>query len=215
MTVTALGGNSKEMADKKLIIGLTGGIGSGKSAAAAMFAEAGVTVVDDDVLARQVVEPGTPALQEIAAHFGAHFIQADGTLDRAALRRTIFSDPDSKRWLEGLLHPLIRQHRSRALQGATSPYAILVSPLLLESGSNPLVDRILVIDVPEHLQIARTVARDLSSSEEVSAIMATQLSRAERLAYADDVVVNDGDLAQLRNAVLTLHAEYGQMAQGT
>src|SRR5690606_38692296 len=130
-------------------------------------------------------------------------------------RHTIFSDADSKRWLEGLLHPLIRQQRAEALQGATSPYAILVSPLLLESGSNPLVDRILVIDVPEHLQIARTVARDRSSSEEVSAIMATQLSRTERLAYADDVIVNDGDLAQLRNAVLTLHAEYGQMAQGT
>lgn len=203
------------MNDKKLIIGLTGGIGSGKSAAAAIFAEAGVTVVDDDVLARQVVEPGTPALQQIAAHFGPQILQADGSLDRAALRRTIFSDLDSRRWLEGLLHPLIRQHRSEALQGATSPYAMLVSPLLLESGKNPLVDRVLVIDAPEHLQIARTVARDQSSSEQVSAIMATQLSRSERLAFADDVIVNDGDLAQLRDAVLTLHAEYVQMAQGT
>jgi len=202
------------MGSRKLVVGLTGGIGSGKSAAAAMFAEAGVTVVDDDVLARQVVEPGTPALQEIAAHFGPQFIQADGSLDRSALRRTIFSDPDSKRWLEDLLHPLIRQHRAKALQEATSPYAILVSPLLLESGTNPLVDRVLVIDVPEPIQIARTVARDQSSSEEVSAIMATQLSRTERLALAEDVIVNDGDLDQLRNAVLTLHAEYGQMAQG-
>jgi|SRR5690554_3200066 len=203
------------MSDRKLIIGLTGGIGSGKSAAAAIFAEAGVTVVDDDVLARQVVEPGTPALQQIASHFGPQILQADGWLDRAALRRTIFSDPVSKRWLEGLLHPLIRRLRSEALQGATSPYAVLVSPLLLESGSNPLVDRVLVIDVPEQLQIARTVARDQSSSKQISAIMATQLSRSERLAFADDVIVNDGDLTQLRDAVLTLHAQYVQMAQGT
>lgn len=193
---------------KPWILGLTGGIGSGKSAAAAHFAQLGVDLVNADQAARWVVEPGRPALARIAEHFGAEILQADGGLDRAALRARIFQDAGERRWLEQLLHPLIRQEIIAALARATSPYAILESPLLIESGQSQLCQRVLVIDVPEAVQISRTVSRDGNDEAQVRAIMAAQASREERLKRADDVIVNDRDLAWLRQEVERLHHFY-------
>jgi len=193
---------------KPWILGLTGGIGSGKSAAAAHFAHLGVDLVNADLAARWVVEPGRPALARIAEHFGAEILQADGGLDRAALRARIFQDAGERRWLEQLLHPLIRQEIIAALARATSPYAILESPLLIESGQSQLCQRVLVIDVPEAVQISRTVSRDGNDEAQVRAIMAAQASREERLKRADDVIVNDRDLAWLRQEVERLHHFY-------
>ena len=190
------------------ILGLTGGIGSGKSAAAAHFAQLGIDLVNADQAARWVVEPGRPALAQIAAHFGADILQADGSLDRAALRARVFQDAEQRRWLERLLHPLIRQEIIEVLARATSPYAILESPLLIESGQSQLCQRVLVIDVPEAVQISRTVSRDGNNEAQVRAIMAAQASRSERLAKADDVIVNDRDLAWLQQEVERLHRFY-------
>ena len=194
--------------DRPFIVGLTGGIGSGKSAAAAHFAQLGVDLVNADQAARWVVEPGRPALARIAEHFGAEILQADGGLDRAALRARIFQDAGERRWLEQLLHPLIRREIIAALARATSPYAILESPLLIESGQSQLCQRVLVIDVPEAVQISRTVSRDGNDEAQVRAIMAAQASREERLKRADDVIVNDRDLAWLRQEVERLHHFY-------
>lgn len=190
------------------ILGLTGGIGSGKSAAAAHFAQLGIDLVNADQAARWVVEPGRPALARIAEHFGADILLADGGLDRAALRARIFQDAGERRWLEQLLHPLIRQEIVEVLARATSPYAILESPLLIESGQYRLCRRVLVIDVPEAVQISRTVSRDGNDEAQVRAIMAAQAPRDERLAKADDVIVNDRDLAWLRQEVERLHHFY-------
>ena len=190
------------------ILGLTGGIGSGKSAAAAHFIQLGIDLVNADQAARWVVEPGRPALTQIAEHFGADILQADGSLDRAALRARIFQDAEQRRWLERLLHPLIRQEIIEVLARATSPYAILESPLLIESGQSQLCQRVLVIDVPEAVQISRTVSRDGNDEAQVRAIMAAQASREERLAKADDVIVNDRDLAWLQQEVERLHRFY-------
>lgn len=189
-------------------LGLTGGIGSGKSAAAEEFQRLGVEVVDADQVARQVVEPGRPALASIAEHFGPGVLRADGQLDRAALRGRVFEDPEQRRWLERLLHPLIAEEIARRLAQAQSPYAILVSPLLVESGQYRTVQRVLVVDVPEALQIARTMRRDQASEEQVRAILAAQASREERLRHADDVLVNDRDRAWLREQVARLHRFY-------
>ncbi len=194
------------------IVGLTGGIGSGKSAAAARFAALGITVVDADVCARVVVELGKPALQAIAEHFGNDVIQADGTLDRAALRQKIFARDDERKWLEALLHPLIFEEMWTQLQSAQSPYAILESPLLVEAGQQAICQRTLVVDAPEAIQLARTTARDNNSVEQVRAIMAAQASREQRLAKADDVITNDGDLAQLHAQVDSLHQRYLMLA---
>jgi dephospho-CoA kinase len=190
------------------VIGLTGGIGSGKTAVSDYFAQLGVTVVDADVAARVVVEKGRPALAQIAEHFGSHILQADGTLDRAQLRTEVFKDPGARRWLESLLHPLIRQEIQDGLDNATSPYALLVSPLLVESGQNKLTQRVLVVDVPEELQLQRTINRDNNSPDQVKAIMAAQASRQQRLDNADDVIVNDGTLEQLHQQVEALHLKY-------
>ena len=190
------------------ILGLTGGIGSGKSAAAAHFVQLGIDLVNADQAARWVVEPGRPALAQIAEHFGADILQADGSLDRAALRARIFQDAGERRWLERLLHPLIRQEIIEVLARAASPYAILESPLLIESGQSQLCQRVLVIDVPEAVQISRTVSRDGNDEAQVRAIMAAQASRSERLAKADDVIVNDRDLAWLQQEVERLHRFY-------
>lgn len=190
------------------ILGLTGGIGSGKSAAAQCFVELGVHLVDADQAARWVVEPGRPALAQIAEHFGVEVLQADGTLNRAALRDLIFKDPQQRVWLEGLLHPLIREEIRQYLARAESPYAILVSPLLLETTQHQMVQRILVIDVPEALQIERTVLRDKTNDEQVRAILKVQASRDERLSRADDVIVNDRDPAWLKSEVQRLHHFY-------
>ena len=191
-----------------MYVGLTGGIGSGKSAAAECFAALGVGIVDADIVAREVVAPGQPALQQIAAHFGNQVIAADGSLQRRVLREIVFADPEQRRWLEQLTHPLIAQSIQRQLAASTGPYALLVSPLLLETTQRELVQRVLVIDAPETLQVARTVARDQAQPEQVRQIMAAQMPREQRLAHADDVIVNQGDLEQLRQQVVQLHQQY-------
>lgn len=191
-----------------MYVGLTGGIGSGKSAAAECFAALGVGIVDADIVAREVVAPGQPALQQIAAHFGDQVIAADGSLQRRVLREIVFADPEQRRWLEQLTHPLIAQSIQRQLAASTGPYALLVSPLLLETTQRELVQRVLVIDAPETLQVARTVARDQAQPEQVRQIMAAQMPREQRLAHADDVIVNQGDLEQLRQQVVQLHQQY-------
>lgn len=193
---------------KPWILGLTGGIGSGKSAAAEHFAALGIHVVDADHAARWVVEPGRPALASIAEHFGAQVLQADGQLNRGALRHLIFTDPEQRRWLEALLHPLIREEIANNLAQAKSPYAILVSPLLIESGQYAMTQRVLVIDAPEQLQIERTLLRDQTSEQQVQAILKAQSSRQDRLRHANDVVVNDRDLAWLHSEVERLHHFY-------
>lgn len=190
------------------ILGLTGGIGSGKSAAAQCFIDLGVHLVDADNAARWVVEPGRPALAQIAEHFGAGVLQADGTLNRSALRELIFKDPQQRVWLEGLLHPLIREEIRQYLAHAESAYAILVSPLLLETSQHQMVQRVLVIDVPESVQIERTVLRDRTNEEQVRAILKAQASREERLRRADDVILNDRDPAWLKSEVERLHHFY-------
>lgn len=199
---------------KPWILGLTGGIGSGKSAVAQYFIDLGVHLVDADHAARWVVEPRKPALGKIVEHFGAEVLQADGQLDRTALRKRIFANADDRRWLEALLHPLIGQEIMQYLARAESPYAILVSPLLIESGQHKLTQRVLVVDAPEQLQIQRTVARDQSSDEQVQAILKAQASREERLSHADDVLLNDRDLAWLKSEVERLHHFYLSLRGG-
>ncbi len=194
------------------VIGITGGIGSGKTAVSDHFESLGITVVDADVASRTVVEIGTPALASIAEHFGSQLLQTDGSLDRAALRSAIFEDSTQRQWLESLLHPLIREEIVSGLESASSPYAILVSPLLIESGQSQLTERVLVVDVPEALQLKRTVARDSNSEQQVKAIMAAQASRQQRLDSADDVVVNDNTLDHLKAQVEALHQKYLKLA---
>ena len=199
---------------KPWILGLTGGIGSGKSAVADCFTDLGVNLIDADQAARWVVEPGRPALIQIVERFGASVLLADGQLDRKALRGLIFQDPAQRHWLETLLHPLIGQEISSYLANAQSPYAILVSPLLIESAQHHMTQRILVIDAPEHLQVQRTVQRDQTSAEQVQAILQAQTSRDERLRHAHDVLVNDRDLHWLRGEVERLHHFYLTLRKG-
>ncbi len=199
---------SDKAAQSRLIIGLTGGIGSGKSAATQIFQAMGIDVVDADLMARMVVEPGSPALQSIAEHFGQQILKPDGSLDRAALRQRIFAAPAERQWLENLLHPLIRKEIVQRLHKADSAYAILSSPLLLETGQDALTDRVLLIDAPEARQIERTCQRDGTSPENVTAIMATQWTRSQRQERADDVILNDGDLHQLELKVRAMHQTY-------
>ncbi|KPD21330.1 dephospho-CoA kinase [Idiomarina abyssalis] len=190
------------------VVGVTGGIGSGKSAATAEFEKLGITIVDADVVARQVVMPGTPCLQAIAEHFGNQLLTEGGELNRKALRQRVFSNPQEKEWLNKLLHPAIREEIISQLEQADSPYVILSAPLLLENGLEKYCQRVLVIDVPESLQISRTIQRDDSPKKEVEAIMKAQLSRSERLKKANDVLNNDGSLEQLKQQVLQLHQRY-------
>ncbi|HAF92474.1 MAG TPA: dephospho-CoA kinase [Pseudomonas sp.] len=196
---------------KPWILGLTGGIGSGKSAAAERFAELGVHVVDADQVARSVVEPGSAALAQIVDRFGVPILASSGELNRAALRERIFTSVEDRHWLERLLHPLIRQKIWASLSRAESPYAVLVSPLLVESRQHEQVDRVLVIDVPEDLQLQRVLARDQVSEDQVRAILAAQARREDRLRHANDVLVNDRDLSWLRQEVDRLHDRYLQL----
>jgi len=196
-----------------LVVGLTGGIGSGKSAVSHCFERRGITVVDADLVARQVVEPGGAALAAIADHFGREILQPDGTLDRAALRRRVFADAGERHWLERLTHPLIGQEIRRQLADTRSPYTILSSPLLLETSQRELVDCVVVVDVPEEVQVARTAARDANTEEQVRRIMAAQLPRAQRLERADIVIDNAGSLDQLEETVAELHGEFLQRAE--
>ena len=193
---------------KPWVLGLTGGIGSGKSAVAETFGELGVHWVDADHAARWVVEPGRPALAEIARHFGDGVLAADGSLDRAALRALIFQDPEQRKWLEQLLHPLIHQEVSEHLARGLSPYVIMVSPLLIESGQYRRTDRVLVVDVPEALQVQRAAQRDTASEEQIRTILKAQASREERLRHADDVLLNDRDMGWLKAEVERLHNFY-------
>lgn len=190
------------------IVGLTGGIGSGKSAAADRFAAAGIDQVDADLASRAVVEPGMPALDAIAAHFGSDILQPDGTLDRTQLRHRVFADPGERKWLQGLLHPLINRYIRERIETSTSPYTMLVNPLLIESGQHAWCDRILVIDVPREVQISRTMARDNNTREQVENILNAQANRETRLAAAHDVVVNDQNLGHLHTEVDKLHRIY-------
>lgn len=193
---------------KPWVLGLTGGIGSGKSAVVEAFGRLGVHWVDADHAARWVVEPGRPALGAIVDRFGEQVLSPDGSLNRAALRDLIFRDPDQRKWLEALLHPLIREETTAHLARAASPYAIMVSPLLIESGQYRQVDRVLVVDVPETLQLERAVRRDATTETQIRAILEAQLSREERLSHADDVLVNDRDLTWLTREVERLHDFY-------
>lgn len=197
----------------RYIVGLTGGIGSGKSAVADCFRRRGIKVVDADVAARAVVAPGTAALAQISAHFGADVIQTNGELDRAALRKIVFNDAAQRQWLEQLLHPQIGQWIAAELAAAQSPYAILESPLLLETTQHSMTQRVLVVDVPEAVQVERAAARDHNDPEQIKAIMATQLSRGERRARADDLIDNSGTLDALEPAVAELHDHYCRLAE--
>lgn len=194
------------------VVGLTGGIGSGKTAASDHFRALGASVVDADVVAREVVAPGSDALAAIFRHFGDKLQQPDGSLDRRALREIVFDDPAQRQWLEALLHPLIAERIRAQLAAATGPYALLVSPLLLEGGQRELVQRVLVIDAPESLQVARTTERDNSPDATVAAIIKAQMPRQQRLQLANDIIVNDTDLEQLKVAVAALHAKYCRLA---
>ncbi len=189
------------------IAGLTGGIGSGKSTVARLFGELGVHWVDADDVAREVVEPGTPALERIAKHFGTHILTSEGALDRAQLRGIVFQQPEERAWLESLLHPIIRDELIRQLnpENYQLPYVLLVSPLLLETDQHELVDRIFVIDVPKDVQLERTMARDTNSREQVERIIAAQMSREDRLARADEVIDNDRPLDDVTRQVRELH----------
>ena len=198
-----------------LIIGLTGGIGSGKTAASDHFQQLGITVVDADIASRTVVEAGKPALQKIAERFGPEMILEDGGLNRALMRTRVFATEEDRLWLESLLHPLIAEEITQGLQNSKSPYSILVSPLLIETTQAEMVARILVIDVPVDLQVERTMTRDNNSEEQVRSIVAAQSDRQLRLSKADDVIVNDNDLAHLHDEVKKLHQEYLKLAESS
>jgi dephospho-CoA kinase len=194
--------------DKPLRIGLTGGIASGKSTVAEMFADLGVPVIDTDVIAREVVRPGRPALEEIRDTFGDAVIAADGTLDRAAMRTLVFGDDSARRRLEAILHPRIGAATRQQADTAGGDYQVIVVPLLVGSALRAFVDRVLVVDCDEETQIARLLARDAESEAQARRILAAQSSREERLAIADDVISNDDDLDRTREQVLALHRRY-------
>ena len=195
------------------VVGLTGGIGSGKSAATDFLAHQGITIVDADLASRVVVEPGQPALLRIAEYFGQHVIADDGSLDRRALREIVFADPNALKTLEGITHPAIGDELRRQIAASQSPYTVLASPLLLETSQKALVDRILVIDASAELQVERTMARDQVPETQVAAIMKAQLARSKRLDQADDVVENHGSLQALHEQLQPLHEHYLTLAE--
>ena len=196
-----------------LIIGLTGGIGSGKSAVSDKFKSLGITVVDADVAARTVVEPGQPALAEIERHFGSSILNQEGVLDRAQLREIMASDSEERVWLESVLHPRIGEQIAKELAESTSPYTIYVAPLLLETNSQKMCSRVLVVDVPKEIQIQRTAERDKVSEIQIEKIIAIQMEREERLEKADDVLVNTGTIKELEQQVMKLHQKYLEMVE--
>lgn len=193
-------------------VALTGGIGSGKSTVADAFSQRGITIVDADVIARQVVEPGRPALSAIAEHFGVEILQQEGSLNRRLLREKIFKSPDEKRWLNNLLHPLIQQQTQTEIAHASSPYVLWVVPLLVENNLHSKADRVLVVDVSPEIQIARTINRDNVSRQHAEQILAAQATRDERLAVADDVINNDGSPELVAAHVDRLHSQYLKLA---
>ena len=190
------------------VVGVTGGIGSGKTAVTDYFSTKGIEIIDADMASRKVVEPGSKALDKIEKHFGEQILLSSGELDRAGLRKIIFSDSNEKIWLESLLHPLIATEIMQGLQSARSPYVIFSSPLLLESGQETICNRVLLIDVPVALQLERTIKRDNNDEAQVKRIIASQMPREQRLVKADDIICNDKDLASLYKQVDTLHNHY-------
>jgi dephospho-CoA kinase len=196
-----------------LVIALTGGIGSGKSSVAAVFAELGAAVVDTDAIAHRLTAPGQPGAIEIAAQFGAEYLCGDGSLDRERMRNLVFADPAARRKLEAILHPLIRAEVEATVRAARAAYIVLVVPLLVETGAyRDLARRMLVIDCSEDEQIARVMQRSGLARDTVRKIMASQVSRAGRLAYADDIIANDSDLATLKSRAAELHRRYVELA---
>ncbi|AJZ88189.1 dephospho-CoA kinase [Cedecea neteri] len=193
-------------------VALTGGIGSGKSTVAEAFSRAGVTVIDADVIARQVVEPGQRALALISQHFGPEILLKDGSLNRRALRETIFSSPQQKQWVNNLLHPIIQQQTRDEIARATSPYVLWVVPLLVENNLQQKADRVLVVDVSPETQITRTMLRDNVSREHAQQILDAQATREARLAVADDVINNDGSPQDVVVHVDRLHRQYLKLA---
>ncbi|MFI0414909.1 MAG: dephospho-CoA kinase [Candidatus Thiodiazotropha sp.] len=194
-----------------LVIALTGGIGSGKSAVASHLESLNVPVIDADRLAHQLVKPGSPALLEIQAAFGDDLLDANGALDRSALRKIVFDNPQQRKRLEGILHPRIREAMKSWLANQSAPYAVLVIPLLFETGQMSLADRVLVVDCDESLQIERVLARDEISREQIRQIIASQVDRQTRLQGADDVIENNGSLEALIEATEGLHRNYLKM----
>ena len=192
-------------------IGLTGGIASGKTTVCSLFAELGIDIIDADLAARQVVEPGQAALQEIVRQFGSGMLNADGRLDRQQMRQRIFSMPASRATLEAIIHPRVRELMLLQAEESHSAYCILCIPLLVENQLQSMVDRVLVIDVETAIQKTRLVARDASQPDQVDAILAVQASRAQRLAAADDVIENNRDRAHLEPQVAALHLKYLQL----
>ncbi|WP_462179409.1 dephospho-CoA kinase [Pseudoalteromonas gelatinilytica] len=190
------------------VLGLTGGIGSGKSAVSAMFEELGIQVVDADIVAREVVEPGSLGLKKIAEHFGDEILTSNGTLDRAKLRAIIFADESQKQWLNNLLHPLIRESMLSQLEQATSNYVILVAPLLFENGLEAYCNHTLLIDVPVDVQITRTTVRDNVSVELAKQIIASQMSRVDKQQKARDILDNNRPLEKVKTDVQKLHKKY-------
>jgi dephospho-CoA kinase len=198
---------------RRLRIGLTGGIASGKSTVAQRFLDLGVPVIDADEAARAVVAPGTPGLAKVIQRFGGGMVAANGELDRRSLRELIFSDPGARRDLEAVLHPFIRANMEDRAQTAHGPYIVMAIPLLVESGSIDRVDRILVVDVDEAVQLQRVMARDGCSLEQARAILESQASRSARLTAADDVLLNAGTVTDLRQSVDRLHERYLKLAE--
>ncbi|MCB1921323.1 MAG: dephospho-CoA kinase [Candidatus Competibacteraceae bacterium] len=191
-----------------LVVGLTGGIGSGKTAVSDRFALFGIPIIDTDLIARELVEPGQPALAEIAAEFGADCLDDQGRLDRGRLRKSVFVDDAGRRKLEGILHPRIRAVARDRIAALSAPYCLLVIPLLVETGMTDLVDRVLVVDAPEAEQIRRVMARDQVEEAQARRILASQARRDQRLALADNVLENSGDLAKLELPIAELHQHY-------
>ncbi|MFK7865161.1 MAG: dephospho-CoA kinase [Pseudohongiellaceae bacterium] len=195
------------------VVGLTGGIGSGKTTVADCFADLGINLVDADLLAREVVEPGSAALSAISEHFGHDILNPEGHLNRPKLRQIVFEDSSQKQWLEKLLHPAIQALMLVRLESSTSPYTILVSPLLLETDQYKLANRILVVDVPVEVQLSRTLQRDGSNEDTIKSIIKSQIDRDSRLARADDVVSNTAEPQTLVPRVLSLHEKYLNLSE--
>jgi len=189
-------------------VALTGGIASGKSTVADLFAALGVPVIDTDLIARAIVEPGQPALRAVVDAFGPEILDDQGRLDRRRMRERIFADPDAKQRLEAILHPAIRREMERQSTEAGGPYQLLVIPLLTEGGRRDHVDRVLLVDVPEEVQVERLTQRDRVTAEQAQASLRAQATRAERLTMADDVILNTGRIDELRAKVAVLHEKY-------
>lgn len=194
------------------IVALTGGIGSGKTTIANSFATLGVPLVDADVIARQIIQVGNPALRAIVEHFGSIILHADGSLNRSVLRERIFSDPNDKSWLNNLLHPLIQKQTEQQFHSIYSPYVLWVVPLLIENNLQERTNRVLVVDVEPRVQIVRTLTRDNVNRKQVENILKTQVSRQKRLAYADDIIDNSGRSEEITDQVTTLHRYYLTLA---